>query len=395
MPAFAISLFWISFTIVLYTYAVYPLLLLLLTGIKKLIKKKGVTPDNRALEPATLIIAAFNEEAVIEEKIKNTLGLDYPAGLLKVIFVTDGSTDRTVSIINKYPQFRLLHEEQRKGKLSAINRAITFAESEIVIFSDANGYLNNNCIRKLIPHFSDKKVGAVTGEKKIMHNIPGDAVGMGEGLYWRYESALKKLDSELYTVVGAAGELFSIRKSLYVTLEENIIIEDFVQSLLLCTKGYVVRYEPGAFSTEAASPGIKDEKERKIRIAAGGFQAMGVLKHLFNVFKYPVVFFQLVSHRILRWTLCPLALIIMVVDSFVLYFNGAGVLYGFMAVLQLVFYTSGLAGWYFATKNRRIKVFYIPFYFFFMNYCVFAGFMRYVSKSPDTLWKKAARTPKI
>jgi biofilm PGA synthesis N-glycosyltransferase PgaC len=395
MPAFVVSLFWISFLIVFYTYAGYPLLLLLLTRIKKLFQKERLQSDNQPLQPATLIIAAYNEEDIIEDKIKNTLELDYPQGLLKVIFITDGSTDGTAGLINKYPQFKLLHEAQRKGKLSAMNRAIKYADTELVIFSDANGYLNKECIKKLIPHYYDKKVGAVTGEKKILKNKPGDAVGAGEGLYWRYESSLKQLDSDLYTVVGAAGELFSIRRSLYQLLPENIIIEDFVQSLLLCTKGYVVRYEPDAFSTETASPVIEDEMERKIRIAAGGFQAIGKIKQLFNLFKYPVVFFQLVSHRILRWTLSPLCLIIMLLSPVYLYFSGAGIFYGIIAALQIVFYGAGLAGWHYALKNRRIILFYVPFYFFFMNFCIFAGFVRFVSKRQDTIWKKAGRTSKI
>ena len=135
------------------------------------------------------------------------------------------------------------------------------------------------------------------------------------GLYWKYESFLKKLDSEFYSVVGAAGELFSLRTELYESAGENVIIEDFVMSLKICMRGYIIKYEPGSFAMEESSPSMKEEEKRKIRISAGAFQAMVLLRGLFNVFKYPALSFQFISHRILRWTLCPICLIALLVAN--------------------------------------------------------------------------------
>ncbi len=339
--------------------------------------------------PVTLIVAAYNEEDIIEEKIKNCLSLSYPADLITFIFVTDGSDDDTASILKKYPRIIHLHQNERRGKLAAMNRAMQSVKTDIVIFTDANTFLNQDCVAKLVSHYSDNKVGAVSGEKKVMSSANG--VAKGEGLYWKYESWIKRLDSRLYTIVGAAGELFSLRTKLYTTLPENIIIEDFVQSLLICTRGFIVRYEPGAYTIEKASKHLKDEFERKTRIAAGGFQAMMYLKKLFNTFRHPVLSFQYISHRVLRWTLSPVALVVMFGTSVILAVSRPG-LFLYLTVIQAIFYGSAFYGWLLVRKHRRAGAFYLPFYFVFMNFCVFAGFRRYLANGQTTTWKKAERS---
>jgi cellulose synthase/poly-beta-1,6-N-acetylglucosamine synthase-like glycosyltransferase len=381
------SVFWICFFIIIYTYAGYPLLLQVIVLIKNIISPSQIY--NNIYVPVTLIVAAYNEEDIIEAKIRNCKQLDYPADLIKFIFVTDGSIDDTASIVKKYPEIIHLHEAERRGKLAAMNRAMLFVQTDIVIFTDANTMLNSESITKLVAHYSDGNVGAVSGEKRIMAET-GDAITQGEGLYWKYESWIKQLDSRLYTVVGAAGELFSLRTKLYTTLPGNIIIEDFVQSLLICTKGFVVRYEPGAYALEKASVSYKDEKERKTRIAAGGFQAMVFLKKLLNIFRYPVLSFQYISHRVFRWTLAPVALIVMFVASIILAAAGSTI-FSYLTFGQLVFYTAAATGWLMARKNRDPGVFFLPFYFVFMNLCVFTGLARYLRRGQAALWKKAAR----
>ncbi|MBA4168213.1 MAG: glycosyltransferase family 2 protein [Chitinophagaceae bacterium] len=373
---------------IFYTYAGYPLLVFSLVKLKNMLKKERIYPPVGFL-PVTLIVAAFNEEKSIKSKISNCLKLDYPPGLLKLVFVTDGSTDNTPSIISEYQGITLLHQPARKGKPDAISRALSQANTPIAIFSDANTFMNSDSVKSIVRHYADPSVGAVAGEKRIMKSA--DSVGQGEGLYWRYESLLKKLDSDLKTTVGAAGELFSIRTELFTPLPEDTLLEDFVQSMLVCTKGYVVRYEPGAFAEEAASPSLKDELERKIRISAGAFQAIGRIKSLFNFFRYPMVCFQLVSHRILRWTLCPLALVVLLVCSVFLYFGSGSVFYEIILFFQVIIYISAISGWQLALKNKQIRVLNIPFYFVFMNFCVFAGFLRFIRKKQTVLWQRAER----
>ena len=381
------TVFWICLLIVFYTYAGYPLLLQVIVLIKNIISAPPA--HNNIYIPVTLVIAAYNEEEIIERKIKNCISLDYPGDLITIIFITDGSTDNTCPILEKYKGIIHLHENERRGKLAAMNRAMQFVKTDIVIFSDANTMMNRESITRLVAHYANKKVGAVSGEKRIRKS-DGWAVAKGEGLYWKYESWIKRLDSRLYTVVGAAGELFSVRTKLYTTLPEHIIIEDFVQSLLICTKGFVVRYEPGAYTIEQASVSVKDEMERKTRIAAGGFQAMAFLKKLLNIFRYPTLSFQYISHRVLRWTLAPVALIGMFIASIIL--GGAGSpLFTYFTIAQVVFYAGAVIGWFMARKGFHPRLFYIPFYFVFMNLCVFSGFGRYLTRSQAAVWKKAER----
>jgi biofilm PGA synthesis N-glycosyltransferase PgaC len=231
----------------------------------------------------------------------------------------------------------------------------------------------------------------VSGEKKIEVTRIGKAVAEGEGLYWKYESLLKRLDAQLYSVVGAAGELFSIRTALFEKAAEDTIIEDFVQSLKVCMKGYVVQYEPDAYAVESASVSMREEQKRKVRICAGAFQAMGILKDLFNIFKYPILSFQFISHRILRWTICPLCLSTLLASNLLLAAIDQSLFYFVFLFLQLFFYTLAIMGWINASRNIKMKLLYIPYYFLFMNISVFLGFARFVRKRQSVLWEKAAR----
>lgn len=398
IPDFVLFLkivFWASLFIVFYSYFGYGILLYFLVKLKKLLKSSNNTKEANQFQPkVALVVAAYNEEDYIIEKIENTLALDYPEELLEIVFITDGSNDSTPDLIKRYPRIKLLHKPERKGKVAAMNRALPFIESPYIVFCDANTLLNKECISMIVRHYSDPKVGGVAGEKKVVQQGSSTAAAVGEGMYWKYESFLKKLDSDLYSTMGAAGELFSVRKDLFETAPEGTIIEDFVQSMKLCLKGYVLRYEPNAYAAEGPSASIKEEMKRKIRICAGAFQAMLLLKELFNVFKYPVLSFQFISHRILRWTLCPVALLLVLLTNIgVVLFDG-GTLFKILLLSQLVFYIMGISGWVLANREIKVKALYLPFYFLFMNYAVFLGFRRFLQNKQSVLWEKAARQKK-
>ncbi len=385
-------LFFFSFLTVFYTYIGYGILLFVLVRLRKLLSVRPRIQPLPDFEPeVTLIVSAYNEAAFIGLKIRNSLELDYPATKLRLIFITDGSEDTTPEIISNHENILLLHQPERKGKVAAMNRAIKYVETPYTIFSDANTLLNPACIREIIKHYSDPRVGGVAGEKKIISHKKDKAAGAGEGIYWKYESLLKKMDSELYSVVGAAGELFSVKTALFHEAKEDTIIEDFVQSLQICMEGYVIRYEPKAFAIETASVSMREEQKRKVRIAAGGFQAMQILKSLFNVFRYPLLSFQFISHRILRWTLCPVCLVICLITNSLLVYYDAGRLYEVVFLFQIVFYTLAFTGWLLASRNLQLKVLYVPYYFLFMNLSVFMGFYRFVRKRQTAVWEKAAR----
>lgn len=385
-------LFWFSLFIIFYSYLGYGLLIFFFVKLKRIFSKNKTQPDTTGFEPdVTLVICAYNEAGFMERKILNSLDVDYPAEKLKFIFITDGSDDGTADIIQQYPRIQWLHQPERKGKVAAMNRAMTQVHTPYVIFSDANTLLNRGCIRNTIKHYADPAVGGVAGEKKIFSREKDRAAGAGEGLYWKYESLLKKLDSEFYTVVGAAGELFSVQSGLFRRLAENVILDDFVQSLQICADGYVFRYEPNAYATESASVSIKEEQKRKIRISAGAFQAMAILKDLFNVIKYPVLSFQFISHRVLRWTLCPVCLFFLFVSNGWLICQAGDVFFYVFFVAQLLFYALAWTGWICAGRNLRIKVFYIPYYFTFMNLSVFLGFYRFLKNRQTVYWEKSVR----
>jgi poly-beta-1,6-N-acetyl-D-glucosamine synthase len=384
------TLFWLSLFIVFYTFMGYGILLYLLIKIKRVFKGKPIAPvaDTDHLPACTLVVAAYNEESFIEDKIQNSLLLNYPAEKFKLIFITDGSTDKTQEIISKYPQIELLHQPERGGKIAAVHRAMKFVDTEIVIFTDANTFLNKDAIINICRHYADSTVGAVAGEKRVQIDENADASSAGEGFYWKYESALKKWDSELYSVVGAAGELFSVRRSLYEDVPADTVLDDFMISMLIASKGFRIIYEPEAYAMETASENVSEELKRKIRIAAGGIQSIFRLKSLFNPFKYTVLSFQYISHRVLRWTVTPLLLILVFFLNALLVDEKFYLLFFFA---QILFYVLAMLGLIMEKRQIRIKALFIPYYFCIMNYAVLMGIIRYFTTTQSAIWEKAQR----
>lgn len=386
--------FWISLFIIFYTYLGYGILLFLLVKLKRKHNLQNVNSllHTENLPLCTLVIAAYNEEYIIREKIKNTLSLSYPPGKLKILFVTDGSSDNTPKIIAEYPQIILMHEDARRGKVAAINRALTAINTEIIIFTDANTLLNTEALTQIAKHYTDTNIGAVAGEKRIQVTESADAGAAGEGFYWKYESQLKKWDSELYSVVGAAGELFSIRTRLYENVSEDIILDDFIISMKIAQKGYRIIYEPNAYAIENASANVSEELKRKVRIAAGGIQSIIRMHSLLNLFKYGTLSFQYISHRVLRWTITPFLLILnFILNLLIVLESSSSNIYSFMLIAQIVFYVMSLFGLIFEKRSIRVKVFFIPYYFCVMNYAILAGIWQYSQKRQSSIWVKAVR----
>jgi poly-beta-1,6-N-acetyl-D-glucosamine synthase len=376
--------FVVSCGIVVYNYAGYAVIARVLSVFRR---KRKVTEVTRP--SVSFIVAAFNEETLIAKKVANSLEQHYPGGNIEFIFVTDGSSDRTAEIVADFPQVILLHEPQRRGKAAAVNRAVEASRGEILIFSDANTMLNREAVLYIAQHYADAAVGGVAGEKKVI-SMEGqaDTPGEGEGLYWKYESLLKKIDSDCYSVVGAAGELFSLRRELYATLPENTILDDFVLSLRAAQRGYRIVYEPRAYAMELPSFSYGDEQKRKVRIAAGGFQSIVMLKGLFLFWRHPRLSFLYISHRVLRWTLSPLCLLLAFVSNLVLCFITDGLVFKGIFAVQLAFYGMALIARYAGVNNKLVK---IPYYFTFMNVSVVLGFFRFLAGKQSAVWEKAKR----
>jgi len=386
-----ITVFWISILLIVYTFIGYGFVLYFLVKVKSLFKKPFAFKAEQILPTVTILIAAYNEEDIILEKVANTLELNYPKDKIQIIFITDGSTDGTADKLKGIKDITLLHQDIRAGKMAAIERAFPFVNNEITVFTDANTFLNIDAITELVKHYQNEKVGAVAGEKRIIIGDTADASSAGEGFYWKYESKLKNWDYALYSNVGAAGELFSIRTALYHPVEADTIIDDHMIAMRIAEKGYIIGYEPKAYAIETASVNIKEELKRKIRIAAGGIQSVLRLKKAANPFRNPVFTFQYISHRVLRWTITPFLLILVFVLNAMIAFNTDIFLYKFIFACQLVFYILSLVGLYFERKNIRIKALFIPYYFCIMNYAVLAGLLRYFGKKQSAAWEKSKR----
>lgn len=385
-------IFCCALALLFYTYLGYGLVLYLLVAIRSLLSRIPQAPEDPEEWPeVSMVIAAYNEADIIRKKIHNSLALEYPADKLRLLFVTDGSDDGTPEIVARYPQVTLFHEEQRAGKIAAVNRVMPFVNSAITVYSDANTFLNGEALKKIVRHYQDEKVGAVAGEKRIITAEADQASSAGEGFYWQYESALKRLDTALYSVVGAAGELFSIRTKLYETVRKDTLIEDFYMTMRIAQRGYRVVYEPQAYARETASASVAEEQKRKVRIAAGGLQAISRLLPLLNPFRYGILSFQYISHRVLRWTLAPLALLVLLLSNLHLALASQQVCYQLFLGLHLLFYGMAALGAWMQKRKIKQKLFFIPFYFVMMNLCVYAGLFRLLRGKQSVVWTKARR----
>jgi cellulose synthase/poly-beta-1,6-N-acetylglucosamine synthase-like glycosyltransferase len=384
--SFWLFLFVICCAVVAYNYAGYAL-------IARLITKKTsplAPPEEDQLPGVSFIVAAYNEEDCIADKIANCLELDYPRDRIEFLFISDGSTDRTESMVLENPAIRSLHRAQRQGKSAALNRAVTEARMHILVFSDANTLLNPHAIRQIVRHYQDPAIGGVAGEKKVLTAGGKDEVGHAEGLYWKYESFLKKVDSACYSVVGAAGELFSYRRTLYEPIASNVILDDFLSSMKVAQRGYRIAYEPGACAMELPSFSITDEQKRKVRIAAGGFQSISMLKGLLAFWRHPRLSFLYVSHRVLRWAVSPFCLIGAFVAGGMLVIDRAGPGYTVLFIVQCCFYGVAILA-ALRPSLHRIKPVKLAYYFAFMNYCAILGFFRYLKGNQSAAWEKARR----
>jgi len=382
--------FWVSFIIVFYSFLGYGILLLVLVTVKQLFKKKKETVLSLFQPPVTLVVPCYNEADIIPDKIKNSLQLDYPSTLLTIIFITDGSTDHTENILKQYPTIEWLHENKREGKTAAENRAMKFVKTPFVIFTDANTILNRDALKNIVKHFANERVGCVSGEKRIISAAADTASASGEEIYWKYESFLKKLDAELYSAIGAAGELAAFRTSLYTDLPEDTITDDFMQSMLIAAEGYIIAYEPQAYAAETASANVREELKRKIRIGAGNWQSMVRLAGKLKLTKTPLLYFQYISHRVLRWAVSPFLLVVLFVLNIILS-SHESYLYAVLLLFQFLFYAGALAGYLLRNKKIQFKFFFIPYYFCIMNFAVIAGLFRFLSGNQKVTWEKARR----
>lgn len=393
-------------SIVVYTYIGYGILITILVKIKTMVLPAARPGDERPYLPrVTLVIAAYNEMGCLRAKLNNSLQLDYPAGYLQLLFVTEGSDDGSTAYLESLAEggdtrISVLGGTERRGKVAAMNRAMEHVRTPIVVFSDANTHLNPAAVRNLVRHFADPDIGAVAGEKRIQTATNEAATGAGESLYWRYESYLKRQDAQLRTVVGAAGELFALQTDLYEPVETDTLLDDFIISLRIAGRGYRVQYEPEAYALERPSFSIDEEMKRKVRIAAGGFQSIVRLLPLLNPFRHGWLTFEYVSHRVLRWAVTPFCLPLIWLANLALLLPLQPVSFPYLFWMafflgQCLFYGAAWLGYRLEHRQLRVKALFVPFYFTFMNVCAILGFLRYWRGNTSGIWEKARRADEM
>lgn len=387
-------LFWTCLIICIYTYVGYGIILYLLVLIKRILKGRPQQlrlPDDNELPDVAFMVCAFNEEDVVQIKMRNTLELDYPKERLHVIWVTDGSTDHTNELLKTYADVEIVYTPERRGKTAALNHGLSMVKSDITVMTDANTLVNREAIREIVRCMQDPKVACVAGEKRVISRHEGDISAEGEGLYWKYESTLKRLDSELYSAMGAAGELNAIRTHLYKPMPETALLDDFVMSMKLVEQGYKISYTANAYAIEYGSANLDEESKRKRRIAAGGLQSSWWLRSMMNPFNNFIVAFQFVSHRVLRWSITPIALIALIPLNVALVMMKAGTVYTIIWILQILFYLASFGGYLMEQQGRKHKLLYVPYYFLFMNINVFLGMHYLKTHQGGGTWEKAKR----
>jgi cellulose synthase/poly-beta-1,6-N-acetylglucosamine synthase-like glycosyltransferase len=378
--------FWFFTLLFLANYFVYPAIVI---AVSKFLRPGPPRTDTNAAGPrkVSLIIAAYNEEKVIEAKLRNSLELDYPRDRFEIIVVSDGSDDKTHEIAAGFHDRGVvaLHDDKRNGKSAALNRGAAVSSGEILVFSDANNDFHRDAIHHLVKHFDDPQTGAVTGAKHVYARDDLQAT-QGDGLYWRYESGIKLAESDIGSITSGDGEIFAIRKRLFEPIEPHIINDDAALTFSIVKQGYRVLYEPAAKSYENASKDLVDDFHVKVRMSAGGYQTIREnFAYLFppgNLFA-----FQFILHKVLRW-LCPVFLIFIFLSSALL---AGQAFYRIVFLLQVVFYAVSIVGWLNRSKPDLSSFLYIPMYFSVMNLALLFGLFRHLGGRQNVQWRKAAR----
>jgi len=369
-------LFWASAGALLYSYALYPFLLGRITA-RRL--PHSAAPDR--WPSVSILLSAYNEEKNIAARLDNLLQLDYPASV-EILVGTDGCTDATNDLVRARPDSRLtLHAfPQRRGKPAVLRDLAGMARSEVLVFTDAAAVFAPEALRKLVSHFADPNIGGVGGEIIFYH--PGEET-TDENVYWRMETFLRRRESLFDSCLGATGAIYAIRRELWPDIPANTLVDDFVVPMRVREQRRRFIYEQEAVATMKLPPAVGDEMVRRIRIGAGGFQAMALCWRSLLPWRglYTWSFW---SHKVLRW-LGPFFMLGALIANFFLL---PAPFYVVTMMLQLLFYLLALAA---VVMPRKLVLFSRPHYFVVINLALLLGFFRYVTGTQRAAWQRTAR----
>lgn len=384
--------FWGCFVLVTYTYLFYPCVLFVIYAVAQARadlrflttrreRRRRALPE-ADLPPVTLIVPAYNEEAHLKDKIANVRELDYPRDRLQIVFVSDGSTDRTNEILEAVddPAFERLLLPHRAGKATALNRAVEVARNDVLVFSDASTLFMPDAIRQLVRHFADPRVGVVCGALGFQG---GDEFQRTEGVYWRYETSLRLMEARLGATLTASGAIYALRRECFRPLAPDDVIDDFIVPMRARKLGFRVVFDPEAEAVEFAGASVKDEFTRRVRIAVGSFRA---LRELSRVPMTPIACLSFFSHKFLRWVL-PFLLIGLFASNLVLLDSAV---YRAALAAQCAFYLWAGVGFVFRKRGRRVPLALLCYFLVAINVAFLVGFLRFLGGRKETAWQRAS-----
>jgi biofilm PGA synthesis N-glycosyltransferase PgaC len=373
-------LFWISIASLFYTYAGYPVTVWLLGRLRNLrVSKADITPR------ISIVIACHNEASNIAARIKNLLESDYPADLLEIIIVSDGSTDFTPDIARRCASNRaqVIAYDLRKGKATALNIGSEAASGEVIIFADARQWFEADAIKVLVSNFADPRVGAVSGELLLDGNA-GASVSEGVGLYWKYEKWIRKSESRFNSVIGATGAIYGIRRKLWQPLPQETILDDVCAPMRIALAGNRVVFEEKARAHDKAADSAGREFSRKVRTLTGNYQICQLMPRL--LLPTNVLIFQFYSHKLMRLA-APIFFLILLASNLAIVAlpqNAEGSLfYSASLAAQIIFYAGVMAGGYLLKRNRKARLLSFAYVFSVMNAAALVGLFYFILGKRD------------
>jgi len=384
MYSLLLTIFFSTFLLCFTTYFIFPIVIALLGKIFKLrLNHADVTPF------VSVIISAYNEEKDIEQKIKNTLDLDYPQDMMEILIGSDGSSDNTATIVKRCggQGIHFFDYKVNRGKTSVQNNLVKEAKGEILIFTDAASFLPINALKKMVRNFADNRVGCVAGRLKFVSKEV-NITTQSQGVYWRYEVKIREMESQLGRLIGVDGPLYAVRRDCYIPLRPNII-SDLMTPLLVLEQGKMVILEPDALVEEEPTQKGSQEFNTRRRITLRGL--VGISSHLevINPLKHPFLSMQIFSHKILRWFVGPLVIINTIAFYALLFYGNS--LIKMLAPLYILFFIAAAFGWYCDKLGKKVKFLTVPYYFCLVNLAATFGIVDFFRRKQAVTWETVRR----
>jgi cellulose synthase/poly-beta-1,6-N-acetylglucosamine synthase-like glycosyltransferase len=380
-------LFYVAGLLIINSFFIYPVVLFI-----KSKKQNKLIIDLTYKPKISILIAAYNEEKVIEERIKNLSELNYDLSKIEVFIGSDASTDRTNGILTeqkkKYSWLNIYLSEERRGKAGILNQLYKQAKNEIVVFTDANTQFNRDTLNNLIEDFSDDNIGGVCGRLVLVDNEKSKSEGVEEVEYWKYETIVKKLEGKCGILLAANGGIFAIRRELFEPIPTiNAVTDDLFVSLSVIAEGYKFSYRNDAVAYEETGKDVSAEYRRKVRFGATNFQTLIYFKKLlWNKNKF--LSYAFFSHKVTRWFL-PLLLVLLFLTGAIT--SGHNDIISKIFYLQVIIYLLALCGYLLSQIKIRIPLFSIPYFFVISNIAIAEGFLKFIRRKHSVIWKSTER----